>query len=302
MRILLLALLSTLAFAVEPLTMFTGSEKGNYYAMGNDIARYCKSVAPITVSQSTGSIDNLNALTNKSAQVGIVQVDTLMTMAKNQPRDVNQQNMKVVAGLHIETIHLLIPLNYAVGELSKWDKLRGKELPPITDIQQLKGIEVASYGGSLVSASALNEFFNLNWTIKNVPSDAIVASNVPIVLVGGVPYKPVEEILKTGKYQLMSIPYESVRTVAPFYTNQDVTYTINSRPISVRTVGVQAMLIGKHYRSPERNLVMEKLATCIEKSMLDMADDSTTNSNWVSIVENQKLGHLVNWSFFNLSK
>lgn len=301
-KILLLLSLALYIFAAEPITISSGGEKGNYFAMANDIGKYCKSVADITTAKSSGSIDNLNAMITKAAQVGIVQTDTLMTMAKNQPRDVNQQNMKIIAGLHIETIHLLIPLNYSVGELSKWDKIRGKELPPITSIQQLKGIEVASYGGSLVSASALNEFFGLNWTIQNIQPDKIQSVNLPIILVGGVPYAPVEEILKTGKYQLMSIPYDSVRSVVPFYIEQSVTYTINSRPLSVKTLGVQAMLIGKNYRSQEKNTVMEKLATCIEKSMLDMADDSQTNPNWSNVVENQKSGHLVNWAFFNLSK
>ncbi len=301
-KFLLIAISSLMLFAAEPITISSGGEKGNYFGMANDIAKYCKSIAEINVVPSSGSIDNLNAMTNKSAQIGIVQTDTLMTMAKNQPRDVNQQNMKIIAGLHIETIHLLIPIGYSVGELSKWNKLTGKELPPVTSIQQLKGIAVASYGGSLVSAAALNEFFGLGWDISNVPADKLGSSGLPIVLVGGVPYKPVEEILKTGRYQLMSIPYDTVRSVAPFYIEQGITYTINSRPISVRTLGVQAMLIGKHYRSPDRNAVMEKIATCVEKSILDMADDSQTNSNWVSVAENQKIGNLVNWSFFNLSK
>lgn len=298
--LLSLALLASSALFADSLTLTTGGTSGNYFAMGKDIAQYCSKVADISVINSSGSIDNLNAIINKRAEIGIVQTDTLMTMAKNQPRDVNQQNLKIVAGLHIETIHLLIPIGYTVGELSAWKKLTGGELPPITSINQLKGITVASYGGSLVSAAALNEFFNLDWNIQNIKADSIANSGIPIVLVGGVPYNPVEEILKTGKYQLMSIPYDSVRTVAPFYIEQKITYTINSRPISVNTVGVQAMLIGKHYRSPQRNEVMEKLASCIENSVLDMADDSKTNPNWANVVENQQKGHLVNWTFFDI--
>ena len=60
------------------------------------------------------------------------------------------------------------------------------------------------------------------------------------------------------------------------------------------------MLVGKAYRNADKNTIMEKLASCVEKSVPDMADDSKTNPNWVSVYENQKLGNLVNWTFFNM--
>ena len=55
-----------------------------------------------------------------------------------------------------------------------------------------------------------------------------------------------------------------------------------------------------NYRSEARNLTMEKLASCIDKNIAEMSDDGNTNPNWNNVFENQKLGNLVNWAFFNL--
>ena len=293
--LLLLAAAATIALA-EPFVIATGGESGNYFAMGKDIAKYCGKIADIEVAKSTGSIQNLEDMTNKRAEAAIVQVDVLMSMAKNMPRSVNQQSMKVIAGLHVETIHLLVPNDYKPKQSGFFSKFSAAK--PVTSINDLKGIEVVSSGGSLVSAMALNEFFNLDWTVTSAPD--LVKANLPILLVGGVPYKPVETILATGKYHLVSIPYESVRASQPFYTKSDITYTVNSQPMRVETVGVQAMLIGKYYRSEARNLTMEKLASCIDKNIAEMSDDGSTNPNWNNVFENQKLGNLVNWAFFNL--
>ena len=296
---LILVSIAGLLFA-EPFNIGTGGEKGNYFSMANDIKEYCKSVVPdMQVQKSDGSIDNLSGMTNKVFQAGIIQSDVLMNMAKTTPRDINMQNMKIIAGLHIETIHLLSPKDYKPKGSGVFNKFLGSD-KEVTGIQDLQGIEVSSYGGSLVSANALNYFFNLNWTIHSVTADKIGSVGTPVLLVGGVPYKPVEELLKTGKWKLIPINYDSVKASAPFYIKSDITYTVNSAPISVQTIGVQAMLVGKAYRNADKNTIMEKLASCVEKSVPDMADDSKTNPNWVSVYENQKLGNLVNWTFFNM--
>ena len=298
-KFLILVSIAGLLFA-EPFNIGTGGEKGNYFSMANDIKEYCKSVVPdMQVQKSDGSIDNLSGMTNKVFQAGIIQSDVLMNMAKTTPRDINMQNMKIIAGLHIETIHLLSPKDYKPKGSGVFNKFLGSD-KEVTGIQDLQGIEVSSYGGSLVSANALNYFFNLNWTIHSVTADKIGSVGTPVLLVGGVPYKPVEELLKTGKWKLIPINYDSVKASAPFYIKSDITYTVNSAPISVQTIGVQAMLVGKAYRNADKNTIMEKLASCVEKSVPDMADDSKTNPNWVSVYENQKLGNLVNWTFFNM--
>lgn len=290
--------------AADPIIIGTGGEKGNYFGMGNDIAKYCaKAVgAEIQVVPSTGSIENLTNLSNKKTTAGIVQSDVLMSMAATMPLDVNMQNLKVIAGLHVETIHLLAPTAMFTKQASTWQKMvgSGEATSVKVDLETLRGQKIASYGGSLVSATALRYFFNLDWDIVNMPLDQMLSQNtMPILLVGGAPYKPVEDLLKTGKYRLVNLDADLIKAKQPFYTISNVSYTVNGEVQNVRTVGVQAVLIGKNYRSVSRNEVNRKLLECIDKNLGDFADDSTTNPNWASVYENSKKGLLLNWPVFD---
>lgn len=89
--IALLAIAASLLIAADPVIIGTGGEKGSYFGMGNDIAKYCSKAAgtDIQIVQSTGSIENLTNLTNKKTTAGIVQADVLMSMAATMPLDVN---------------------------------------------------------------------------------------------------------------------------------------------------------------------------------------------------------------------
>lgn len=302
--IALFAITASLLIAADPVIIGTGGEKGSYFGMGNDIAKYCSKAAgtDIQVVQSTGSIENLTNLTNKKTTAGIVQADVLMSMAATMPLDVNMQNLKVIAGLHVETIHLLVPTAMFTKQASTWAKWTGtaSNVPVKVDLETLRGSKIASYGGSLVSATALRYFFNLDWDIVNMPLDQMLSQEqMPILLVGGAPYKPVEDLLKTGKYRLINLDADMIKSKQPFYTVSNVSYTVNGEVQNVKTVGVQAVLIGKNYRSVTRNETNRKLLECIDKNLGEFADDSSTNPNWASVYENSKKGLLLNWPVFD---
>lgn len=187
-------------------------------------------------------------------------------------------------------------------QASTWAKWTGAEsnVPVKVDLETLRGAKIASYGGSLVSATALRYFFNLDWDIINMPLDQMLQQNqLPILLVGGTPYKPVEELLKTGKYRLINLDADMIKSKQPFYTTSNVSYTINGEVQNVKTVGVQAVLVGKNYRSVTRNETNRKLLECIDKNLGEFADDSSTNPNWASVYENSKKGLLLNWPVFD---
>lgn len=300
----LLAIAASYLLAADPIIIGTGGEKGSYFGMGNDIAKYCSKVAgtEIQVVPSTGSIENLTNLTNKKTTAGIVQADVLMSMSSTMPLDINMQNIKVIAGLHVETIHLLVPTSMFTKQSSTWAKWTGSaaNIPIKVDLDTLRGQRIASYGGSLVSATALRYFFNLDWDIVNMNLDQmLVQDQLPILLVGGAPYKPVEDLLKTGKYRLLNLDADMIKSKQPFYTTSNVSYTVNGEVQNVKTVGVQAVLVGKNYRSVTRNEANRKLLECIDKNLGEFADDSSTNPNWASVYENSKKGLLLNWPVFD---
>ena len=306
--LLITALTATTIFAAKPASIGTGSPTGNYFSMTNDVfsENYCGDIMPngVEIHNTDGSVDNLTGLTNKKYSIGIVQSDVLMNMSKTMPRKVNQNSIKILAGLHVETIHLLIPKGYAPkksgGMFSKLSSaFSSKSNEPIS-LQALKDQRISSWGGSIVSARALSYFFNLNWKINAISADVATKTNTPIILVGGQPYAPVEKLLATGNWKLLSMNYNEIQSRAPFYMRSEATYKVNGNPITVSTVGVQALLVGKSFRKEARNESMINLATCIDQSLADFADDTDTNPNWVSVYENNENGNQMNWNYFKI--
>lgn len=291
-----------------PLKIGTGGPTGNYFAMGKDIVSYCQEAvldADLEALNSDGSTDNLLGMTQKKYSAGIVQEDVLQYHAKKDPRSVNRNRMKIIAGLHLETAHLLIPKNYKPkkgkkGMLSDlWSKFKPEEKKPIS-LDLLKNQTVASWGGSIVSAKALSYFMELNLNVVDVPKDKRNNINLPIFLVGGQPYKPVEKFLATNKYVLVAIDYSKIQVKAPFYQKMSANYKVGAKIASVPSFAVRALLLGKSFRKESRNTNMQLLGQCIVENLADLADDPNTNPNWGTVYELEEDGAQTNWNYFKL--
>lgn len=284
----------------------SGSPTGNYYSMASDIANYCNddylTDASLSVLYSSGSVENLMGLGNKVYSIGVVQEDVLNYHAKRSPRKVNKNRLKVITGMHEEAVHLLIPKGYQPTTAKQgWlDSLFDEKKVAKISLNMLKDQQVASWGGSIVSAEALSYFFKLNLKVVDLPADKRVNPKLPLVLVGGHPYKPVEDLLKTGRYHLVSLNYHEIAEQAGFYSKQVVNYQVNGKVQSVATVGVRALLIGKSFRKQSRNTHMSELATCINDNIADLADDPDTNPLWSSVYDFIEDEGQVDWSYFPL--
>jgi hypothetical protein len=294
--------------ADETLKVGTGGPKGNYFAMGNDISHYCGNALQenkLEVLSSDGSVDNLLGMANKKFSIGIVQEDVLQYYAKQNPTKINSNRQKIIAGLHIETAHLLIPKDYqpendSSGLFSKiLSKFKSDDTAPLS-LETLRNQTIGSWGGSIISAKALSFFMDLNLNVVEIPEDKRSTVNIPIFLVGGQPYKPVEDYLATGNFVLVSIDYNQLASRAPFYIKMDANYRIGGQIKSVPTFGVRAFMLGVSFRNESRNADMEKLSQCINEHLGDMADDPDTNPNWGVVYDLEKNGSQTNWTYFKL--
>lgn len=287
------------------LKMGTGGPDGSYFSMGNDIVSYCQdelSQDTIEVGTSTGSVENLVGLRSKKFALSIVQEDVLQFHAKRTPNKVNKNSLKIITPMHVESMHLLIPKGYKPeGKKSGWfGNLFSDDKPVSVDINLLKGQTIAAWGGSSVSAKALSYFFGLNANVVDIEPGSLV--NKPIIVVAGYPSATVEKYLATKKYNLVSIDYNTVNQNprAEFYTNEVLNYTINGKMQSVPTIGVRALLIGKSFRKASRNITASELSTCIDAYLADLADDPSTNPNWLSVYDFVDTGDQVSWDYFPL--
>lgn len=289
--------------------MGTGGKKGSYYAMGSDIVNYCKPVFEadgntITLVESpNGSVENLTKLSEKGLAMGMSQEDVMRFFSKRDPQNFNSARMKIIAGLHIEIGNLLIPKDFTpTVHKSVTDRLKfwkSDTKGPI-DIQLLSGQTVGAWGGSLESLKALNFYMKLNMNMVEIPEKERGNPGKPVLIVGGQAYKPVQDILDTGKYILAPIDAEQLRQEAPFYIQMTSRYTIEGKVQQVKTFGVRAYLYGKSFINTSKNAPMEKLAQCISDSLPDLADDTGTNPNWTSVYELQQKGATTDWDSFTV--
>ncbi|AIW22496.1 hypothetical protein F0267_28300 [Vibrio coralliilyticus] len=296
--------------SAKTLNMGTGGTDGNYYAMGQDIQSYCADTisTDLNVAETTGSVSNLLGMMNKEYSLGIVQEDVLNYNAKRNPKKVNQNRIKILTGLHEEAVHLLIPKGYQPKtneSKSLWSKfvLGNDDQPKKFELSMLKGQEISSWGGSMVSAEALGYFFGLNIHVTEAKNKGDVNDvSKPLVLVGGAPYKVVQDYLASGKWTLAALNYDAISQQASFYSKQNVNYQIGGKVRSVPTVGVRALLLGKSFRKKSRNEPMTELATCIYQNVADLADDPDTNPNWGSVYDYIDGDGQSNWAYFPLDE
>ncbi|MDC0612434.1 hypothetical protein OAP63_17020 [Vibrio sp.] len=294
--------------SAQTIKVGTGGKSGNYYSMMNDIKDYCSDAltpgSSLQVEESDGSVDNVMGLTDKRFSAGIVQEDVLQYFKKTQPRSVNTNRIKIISGLHMESVHLLVPKGYEGdkqgGIKGMFGSLFGDDDKKPVSIDMLKGQTIGSWGGSVVSAKALSYFMNLNLNVVEVPTKDRRAPNIPLLLVGGHPYKPVQDLLETGKYVLIPIDYAELRDKAPFYLKSTISYKNNGKIKTVPTFGVRALFVGKSFRRESRNENMTKLAQCVQDSLIDLADDPDTNPAWGSVYELEDDGEQTSWSYFPL--
>lgn len=308
MKKLIVALLSIFALPsfAGSLPVGTGGETGNYYGMMKDVNDYCGEFISkdltLDVQTSGGSSDNLNGILNKRYAIGVVQTDVLYYFSRKMPNQVSESTIKAIAGLHDEPLHVLIPRGYQPqSDKGFFGSIFGDDEPVAMSIDALSNQTVGSWGGSIVSAKALSAYMSLNMNVIEVQQGSIPA-NTPVILVGGTPYKPVESLLATGNWRLVSLDYDEIKSRAPYYHKASLNYSVNGKLQTVPSISVQAILVGKSFRKASRNTPMTELATCITGSIADLADDYSTNPNWGSVYDFVDGGGQTSWSMFDIDE
>ncbi|WP_318493311.1 TAXI family TRAP transporter solute-binding subunit [Photobacterium leiognathi] len=302
-------LASSSVAASKPAVVGTGSSTGTYFAMGNDIKGWCSDEVevPLEISESAGgSSQNIQDLLNKKIRFAMVQSDDFAFSRKQFKKRLNDSNTAVVANLHLEQLHLLVPKSYKPSSKSGgWGNLKslfGKSKPQPINLDTLKGAEVSAWGGSITSAKALSGLFGLGWKVNAIEQAAAEASNKPLLIVGSAPVSKVESLLKSNRFVLLPLSYNAIEGTRydSVYTKSSVAYSVNSQLTSTDTIAVQALLIGKKSRKDSRNLAAQQLATCIYNNSYDMADDPDTSPAWSIVADLQEENVRVDMAHFKI--
>ena len=301
---LFMSLLFGLVFARD-LIIATGSPSGNYYKVGTDIVNECaqeiknKYNYDLKVVSTSGSTENLMGLVDKKYSLGMVQSDVLLFMSKKNPLLVNQNRVAILLDMYPEFLHILIPKSWKPESTGFWSNLTSlfnKNNGPIS-ITKLKNQIIYAWGGSAVSAQALSYFLNLNLKVTE-PKDRknLVNLDKPIILVTGVPDQRVQKLLNSGKWYIISINAQELAQRAGIYRPTNISYLVNGKPVTARTVSIRSELLARVYRGKKRQNAIKALKQCIMNNMDDLIDDGESPF-WEIIQKENSENNKINWRY-----
>lgn len=130
----------------------SGPKGGVYELIARDIQSVCGNEVSICVLPSSGGLQNLMKLSASEVDVGIAQVDTLQTMARDG--DENIRNLQALMPLHSNLLHML-----TLRDGSKVPNSRIKfinETRKIRNFSELAGLRVAVVGSARLVGEKLN--------------------------------------------------------------------------------------------------------------------------------------------------
>ena len=228
------------------LVLATGSEKGVYYALGQDIAEVAKkSGLRISVLSSQGSQENLYWLSEDKAQLCIAQSDTVYNAYNGFGRFKEKiTNLQAIASLYTEAVHILVrnPLY-----IRKIEDFKGKRISigpegSGTESNALAILEAAGITSNEIQLLHLSFEDSIKAINENKVDIAFFTSGYPSDVVkiimqnkGAYFFEPNPQILRR---LIDTYPFFVVTTIPPgTYTNQDEEIT---------TIGVAALLVSRN--------------------------------------------------------
>lgn len=193
------------------LKIATGPAGKGYSKLFANLKEVCSNF-PMQEVKTTGGLDNLNVLSNKKADVGIAQLDTIKDLA---PGDESIAALKAVAVLNYNYLHVLTAATgYMQEQGREWYGAKKMGVVRVQKFSELKGRTVALVGSAQLMAQALQQrvLKDYNMRFVNAPSDAEAAKMVlsgqvqAMMTVGGAPHGYVDGL--TPANNLTMLPFD----------------------------------------------------------------------------------------------
>lgn len=272
----------------------TGGPKGTYHAMFTNIADKCGQEMAVIGVNTSGSLENLDKLTNKEVGAAFMQTDALFASA--QGRDLG--NIKTLVAFHKESVHVVAPVNSGLKTAGNMIGM-GKQDIVFGTAEDLNGYRVAAAGGSVVTAQLIKLQGQLNWTIVPV-ADADAALNAAksgqvqaAVLVGG---QPLGNIRALGSdMKLLGFKQSTVDLLKTVYVADKLSYPKLSSS-AVQTLGTEALLVTRTVNTPERLAALSNFRSCILKNVPEWQDADGAHPAWGQVDVNNR----GKWAYYDL--
>lgn len=289
---IVLAVGCTTPVAHAELLVASGVPDGTYNMMMQEVISACTSdtlkfkEVPTTGAEETISL----LLEGNSANVGILQTDGVALRQKDDGKRVS--NLRVLLTLHPEEVHFVVPAQASVTrggtQFLGW-KLFGEKLV-LSSVDQLAGKKVGVWGGSAVTAKAIQWKASVPYVIVEYPNrdqtlSALMSGEVDAIMaVGGQPLKWLKEA-PTGKYRLVSLPQsviEKLTNEPGSVYRQETLYYRNLDAAGLTTVATDALLVTRAYKG---SLVRElnELRQCVTDKLPDFQEEAGHHPKWQQV-------------------
>jgi TRAP-type uncharacterized transport system substrate-binding protein len=151
----------------DGIKMATGPKGKGYSTLFADMQKLIGSKIALCEINTAGGLDNLNALSTKDADMGIVQLDTWNDMKGG---DDNIAALQAVMPLNSNYLHIVTSVNGVVGE-KKFGLLKG-DVKMINRFSDLRGQRVALVGSAQLLGRKLEKSVGYGMQFIDVKSDA----------------------------------------------------------------------------------------------------------------------------------
>lgn len=278
----------------EGLKVATGKIGKGYSKLYSDLRKLPNAPALCEV-ETEGGLDNLDALSNKKADVGIVQVDTLKAMANS---DENIKSLQVVATLNSNFLHVVTSstgITYKGKEKYFGLSQEAGKTVRITAFSQLRGQPIAAVGSAQLLIRQLDRQLGYQMRIMDVATDAEAIKLVQTgrvlaaVTVAGWPHGALKDLKQNSNVTLVPFdaPANGPYSVRPFsYKNLGV--------YNVQALSVQNVLVTRPFASATKQSQVSALRSHVEKN-LDELKDGAYEPGWNEI---KSLDTNVDWARF----
>jgi TRAP-type uncharacterized transport system substrate-binding protein len=149
---------------------------GKVYAqIVKDMQSVCGAAVSVCPVASTGGLQNLSLLSANSADLGVVQIDTLQEMSTG---DENIQTLQAVMPLHVNLLHVIA---LASGSSVDGKTVLGAVVPltgrkvVIRKFSELKGMTVATVGSAQLMGQTLEKRlgYGMNFVVADTDDQAV---------------------------------------------------------------------------------------------------------------------------------
>lgn len=290
----ILFLVGTAFAQAQQLQVATGGAGGTYSTMLKQLVAQCGNTATMAEKNTSGSSENVDLLVGNTVNAAFVQSDVLYLRSRNE----DLAGVKTLMTLHPEAVHIVVKANAAIksgGTLGF-----GGTSTSISGVEQLAGLKIGAYGGSLVTAQVIRLQSEIPFNV--VPFDneaglkkALADGSVEAGLfVGGAPLGTVDTL--GPDYKVIGMSPATVKKLEAVYKPGRVNYRkMNSTGIP--TVTIDALFVTREYKTDRMVASLSALRTCAFAKLDDLKETTGTHPAWQTV----EAGNKGKWAWYDLA-